>query len=67
MILCLFAWHLKQVDDNEYDWGFPIGAMAIIAAAVSSRAFSQIASIPHVTITGGARTCSFEDGNTLRT
>ena len=65
MILCLLAWHHKQVDDNEYDWGFPVDTMAIIAAAVSSRAFSQIASIPHVTITGGVHTCSFEDGNTL--
>ena len=37
MILCLFAWHLKQVNDNEYDWGNPIGAMALIAAAVSSK------------------------------
>ena len=41
MILCLFAWHVKQVDDNEYDWGEPVGAMALIAAAVSSRPSSD--------------------------
>lgn len=39
MIICLVAWHVKQVDDNEYDWGYPVGAMALIATAVSSRAF----------------------------
>ena len=41
MILCLFTWHVKQVDDNEYDWGQPVGAMALIAAAVSSRPSSD--------------------------
>jgi hypothetical protein len=35
LILCLFTWHIKQVDENMFDWEAPTGAMALVTTAVS--------------------------------